>query len=1777
MRACTYVWSLCMCVTGTGTPAGDPVEVKSLGTFFKQRGHPKTRYIGSVKTNIGHTESAAGIMGLIKVLLMMKNNKIVPSLHCEVVNPKLDMSGHGFVVPNEVIPWPNPHKIAACNSFGFGGSNAHAVVSSFTAHDDAKTPKATKHCIVCFSGKTKKSLKGSLEDFYTDEEAPLLEVHDVSYTSTVRRDHYPYRVAFVVDSMEGLVAAVGERLSGDHWDPPVSSKQNVVFVFCGMGTAWEGMCRQLLSESQLFKVVVMAIEKHLSMYVSWSLTERLETEDPSRDPLLAPIAIFACQVGLAAVWQSFGVKPSCVVGQSIGEVAAAFTAGCLALSDAVKIILLRSQLLAQVTGGAMVVVQNVDTDLVRQVLSEAKIKATIALEYSPRACAVSASSQTMKQARSLLLNRLKEAHSDMRLIDLDVCVAYHSPHVDGAANELYKEIQGMTAKTPHIPMVSSVTGQHVTAPLLAGHWADNVKKPVLFHQAMKCTVAGKGASNTVFLEIGPKPVLKAHMQDLFPDGPHKAVASVTKQSEMKGLFQGVATLYESGVGIDWTQVPQQGQRLTPVPRYSFDKKYVKLTTERQLFVSGGFDVYTKNHLFVYPTDEKAHTFRVLLSPLTVPSVYQHIVMGRVVIPGAMYAECGFAVANYIMKNASVSVSAEFHQLLALPKDEVDSVQILPDEKRQETDATQKHFVILKKDRKLAAIHLKEVPSDCREPVNLDLIRSKCTEKVSKAQIYDTLSTLGFEYGTAFSLVGDVQRNSSECLAILQLNDEVRSEMRDTTLHPSVLDGMLQPTAALIWLNSNTKEVLPKSINGLRVYRKMENVMYVHCRMKTPSPRTTIFELRLLSRDGHVIAEVMDFTVQVLRSSEENYFPNMLTEKWEKVKEISLQSLTNNKQAARNRDPKSKILVVSELNWTNHDSSFVHLKYDSMDKGQNLEKSMEALAAKQPISALVLLISMIDPGSQSAETMQSRLINICLLIQCALKVLKGEVPLYMCTSAAWPSVSGSSARVVDPTATALWGLLRTALAENVYGHIVSVEFHMSLPQNTMKSLLQPLIDLLTTDSDLCDYPEILITEEAIYVNQVTEVNESTTVPEKRQTSLTSMKDVPGSALILSENPAELSNLQAVCHEPQTSPANQVKLTARSFAQPHQSLFSTRVPAAHLLPEVEESSSDLVLMALEVTGNLADDPSAEMTSCCPLAISSTVSVPTDTSLATSSLPHYQPGDLSKLVLFWSMVDLVPTQRFTVLASGDCLHVAKLVKLLSCEGTDRTESDVNIVMVEDLKEGKEFHESLLSLVLVDVEVMACIASNWRGAHSLISISSLVTKDLQAFIACTMPDVQICHLDTQQVYQLRHLKQVMPKIKNWISHTSLMPEMSEYLHYRNGEDNDTAICSCLQFRTICPHDLSVRLKEEKLFKKNGIYLMVGGLTGLGWICVEFLAQNNAGFIAIINRRAPSPEQSADMHNLSTLHGCKIESFQADITSMESLKQVMQRLSNGWLQSGQLKGVFTGAAVLQDGFFASMDRPAFEKVLSPKVQGTWNLHLLTKDLSLDYFVMHSSVASVLGNHGQANYSAANAFLDGLAFHRRQLGLAAQSINWGPLDTGLLDSQDEVKTRLMARGFEVASLEEIKASLPVLMLLDWPQSVPVTLIKEAYTRQMKSSLIKSLIKRFHNLMYASSQQTNTEDMVENAGKIRLLDASQRLPKYEDFVREVCVRLLACDRNFDNDVRLLDLGLDSVTGMMLINITERYTSFKLSAVDVLGGDATASSLAQIMNRYASESA
>ncbi|KAK7490873.1 hypothetical protein BaRGS_00017929, partial [Batillaria attramentaria] len=1754
---------------GTGTPAGDPVEANALGEFFRQAGEPRDRHIGSVKTNIGHTESAAGVLGLIKVLLMMEHDTIVPSLHCDVVNPKINLSDLKLKIPKGCIPWPNPDKLAACNSFGFGGSNSHAIVRSHRVIGRDREGGGSKPCIICFSANTKKSLTGSLEDLYTDKEAPLLNVHDVSYTSTVRRDHYYYRAAFVVKDMQDLLTAVRDKLTIDDLASPAPGEFDTVFVFCGMGTAWQGMCAELLAENSVFRNVMMEVDKELSAYVKWSLLDRLEKkEDPAQDEVFGPIAIFACQVALAAVWRSLGIQPACVLGQSIGEVAAAYTAGCLGLADAVKITYHRTIFLAEATGGSMVVVKNVAIEKVQQVLSQTGIRASVALEYSPTACAISSSSDVMPDLRRQLLTRLKDDFRDMQLIDLSVTVAYHSPYVDSCAGKLAGVLKGLEASPPKLPLISAVTGTVMTTPPGVSYWADNLRKPVLFRQAMAESLSAGQSSRTVFLEIGPKPVLTAHMKDLFPTEDCTSIPSMLRQSEMKSLLQGMAALYELGADITWEDLPTYGGQMTDVPRYIFDKRYVAESSEMHVVLKSGCNIYSKNHLFMCPSREGAMSFSLMISPLCAPSIFDHVLSDRIIVPGALYAEAGFAVARYSHIAHPVAVSVEFQHPMPLKREEATELEAHFETKDDTTEVWRCPLVVQKDGRRLAVIRLAEFKPVARETVNIDLIRSRCKDKLNKDEAYNLLKKFGFEYGEAFALLETVHRSSSESLGLVKLNDIVRGEMPGTTIHPCIIDCMLQsPPFLMVGGGSASLDILPKSVGQLVVHRPMEQIMFVHARLKDYSNNTLVYTHRLLSAAGHVIAEMEDHTVQILAPQAEGIAPSMLTMEWQKVmdtQDATLEITTEN--------GKRELLLISDVDLEEVNGHAI-VRYNSKKGESLLDKAglISILERNKDVKAIVVVFTESPHEEMDGEAVQLPVLNTCCMIQTILTTLHDmsyKLPFYLCAHSAWPMEDGKGDELkVNPAATAMCGLFRAVFQERVYPYVTFIDLHMGKDAVSLSSL-QNTIGLLMTDENVSGYSEVMVTHDGIFANLVLPLAPSTLQSSKAPSRTVSASDVEGSKIFVSRDADSISQTLAVPHENVPAITSSITMRVHSFAKPPVDLWKMSLASSCLLPEKQASVGTHAIMALELEGESLDEPGMDVASCCPVTIGTEVSVSPETVIPTACIPEYQDGDLSKLVLLWAIQSKVETDHVTILASSATSHLAELLQVMWKDTAHN--KTVTVVKVDELGKAKDISETLLSLVFLDTSTLSSVMNKWKNRSCLVACSTLVSPEALALLACRAPEADLRLVDTHSLYWPTNLCKYIPEIKEWLQADGAFQEIPRALHIKRSGNDSSHMTRLLDFDSVSLSDLQVTVVTNKLFRRDSAYIVVGGLTGLGWICVKFLAENEAGYIAIFNRRQPSETKTAEIENLSKTYGCSIEVFQVDISAMESLKEVMKRFTDASFRF-HLKGVFTGAAVVDDGPFNAMEREAFRKVLQPKVKGTWNLHQVTKEIPLDYFVMHSSVSSVMGNLGQANYSCANAFLDGLAYYRRQLGLSAQTINWGPLDTGILDNQDEIKQRLQSMGFHLASEFEITETLQALLPLNMTQSVPVRINIEVYGRMLYAAFEDGKLRRFHKII--SPPQTVSSKASAKRGdmsKVKFLEPSKRLKVYESYLRELTSRLVTVDESrISSTVTLKDLGLDSVTSMMMINQIHRDTTIKLAAVDVLAGEVTVASVAQML--------
>jgi acyl transferase domain-containing protein/NADPH:quinone reductase-like Zn-dependent oxidoreductase/acyl carrier protein len=540
---------------GTGTFLGDPIEANAIGAVLGV-GRPADRplLIGSVKTNIGHLEAAAGMAGLIKTVLAIKHGTVPPNLHFDQPNPHVAFDDLRLRVPREPQPWPSAGEppIAGVSAFGFGGTNCHLVLAGLDPQPSYLLP---------LSASDPDRLR-SLASRVHDAAGGPVALPDLCYPVAARDAAHPHRLALVVRSRVDLVGQLESWLRESEPAAGVAgaSVPRVVFVFPGQGGQWLGMGRQLMRQEPVFRRVLGECEAALEPYVDWSLREVLGSDAAAEAIDVVQPVLFAVQVALAELWRWWGVRPAAVVGHSMGEVAAAYVAGALSLDDAARVICERSRLLRRISGrGAMAVVELAAADA-EKVVAPFGSAVVVAAVNGPSTTVVAG----RPDAVDAVVAQVSREGGFARRVRVDV--ASHSPQVEPLGEELAARLAVVAPRAGRVRFCSTVRGQVLDGSQLdAGYWVDNVRQPVRF-AAMVERLVEEGS--TCFLEISPHPVLGTAVDRLLA---HRAVTGTTLAStrrdedERAAMLDSAAALYSLGQPLRWPALFPPDVELVELP------------------------------------------------------------------------------------------------------------------------------------------------------------------------------------------------------------------------------------------------------------------------------------------------------------------------------------------------------------------------------------------------------------------------------------------------------------------------------------------------------------------------------------------------------------------------------------------------------------------------------------------------------------------------------------------------------------------------------------------------------------------------------------------------------------------------------------------------------------------------------------------------------------------------------------------------------------------------------------------------------------------------------------------------------------------------------------------------------------------------------------------------------------------------------------------------------------------------------------------------------------
>ncbi|NUT96943.1 MAG: acyltransferase domain-containing protein [Saccharothrix sp.] len=828
---------------GTGTQAGDPVELGALAAVLGEGREPGRRaFVGSVKTNIGHAEAAAGVIGVIKAVLCLKHRTVPRNLHFTTPNPAIPWGDLPLVLPTRTQPLDDEKRlVAGVSAFGISGTNTHVVltgpeVPTGRREVDAAVVEQGEDHLLTLSARSHEALRESirfyLSYFGVGGAGHGAELADVCYTAASRRTHHDHRLAVVDSTREGMVEQLRALLHGDaEFTSP--DRARIAFVFPGQGSQWTGMGRELLDTSPAFRAAMFRCDEAIRAETGWSVIEKLRDPGATWEEIdVVQPSLWAMEVALAETWRAWGVEPDVVIGHSMGEVAAACVSGALSLADGAAVICRRSSLMRGLAGrGAMAVVE-LSVPETEAAIADLADRVSVAVSNSRNSTVVSGDPDALAELQRTLDER------GVFCRPVKVNVASHSVQMDPILDELADRLASVDPRAGTIPLHSTVTGELTDGQGLdADYWVRNLRRPVRFVDAVAATAE---VGPTVFVEISPHPLLVNAVQETVAELGVRGHALPTlrrEQPERATMLRGLGTLYEKNAPVRLESL-YPGGRCVPLPHYPWQRVRHWLAESPGAVADGG----------------SARPWETALDPVATPYLLHHEVNGVPLVPGTVLLEAARSAATDAASGMPVVLSEVDFVDALLPSPGVLQVDLQP------TEAGAWRFEVGTQDGVRAVGRVRTVhdlePASPAEP--LAEVGARCVEHWDGDRFSAWAARGGTVWGETFRGVTDVWRAPGEALAKVRLPESLAGEQEGYLLHPAFLEACAAPLLAVfdapVWM-------LAEHVAEVRVLNRASSV-WSHVRVvDVDAEGTTTADVVVLDDRERVVAELRGLRVR----------------------------------------------------------------------------------------------------------------------------------------------------------------------------------------------------------------------------------------------------------------------------------------------------------------------------------------------------------------------------------------------------------------------------------------------------------------------------------------------------------------------------------------------------------------------------------------------------------------------------------------------------------------------------------------------------------------------------------------------------------------------------------------------------------------------------------------------------------------------------------------------------------------------------------------------------
>lgn len=1782
---------------GTGTKIGDGLEATALGQAIgRGRQAGQECLVGSVKANIGHLEAASGIAGTIKVALCLQERQIPPLANLETPNPKIPFAELGLRLPTSLQPLPAApgQALIGLNSFGYGGTNAHALFAEAppVTNPIEKTAAANNvsgPSVLPISARSDAALK-ALASAYSELLAQGTDFTAVCAAASLCRDHHARRVVVTATNAQearNQLASFVATGRGEHLATGMvlddSAALKPVFVFTGMGPQWWAMGRELLETDALVRATAETCDAIFQRYAGWSiLTEMLAPEASSRmsETQIAQPANFILQVALAARWQAWGIEPAAVVGHSVGEVSSSYFAGALSLEDAVRVSYERSRIQQKAAGQGRMLAVGLSEAQCAELLVGLEGRVSIAAINSRSGITLAGETAALQD----LAAQLEARNVFNRLLQVEV--AYHSPMMDPLREEVLASLAGLRPQPPTLPLYSTVTGQRVDEAVHgAEYWWRNVRQSVLFGAAMDALV---DAGHRLFLEIGPHPVLSTSIKECLAGHQQDGICIASlrrKQPEALALHEALAALHCAGVRVDWSRRYAKPATKIALPTYPWQREiYWNESPEAAAERLGRPEHALLGQVLSAPQP----TWEAPINHHFLPFLDDHQIQGLVVLPGAAYIEAGLAMARTLGAEHGARLDdLVFHQALVV---DAGDEPVL----RCSYDSTLKTFAVHSRTRddkqrwvQHATGHIVPAAPVELAPIDLHTISVRCTTVVDKQELYRRLSARGLEYGPWFQGVDEARCGSGEILARISRTAGNPCADDRFLLHPVLLDACFQALILAVDDGQQQRLYIPVRIASLHWYRTPGDTLWVHGHLTKATDTAIEGSLTLCDEQGAILAEVHGLRCQSLSQSKHDL---------EQLERWTYQYAWQNAPAlaAKPAGPElGRWLILLDQHGIGASldallasispSSVVRCAVGTAFARQAPDTFIIRAGAASDIAELldaidtptlrgIICLWGVDAGSDGDVLGRRALDGALHLIQ-ALERHAAQTRLVFVTR---------GAQVVDPqdapvalAPAGLVGLARVA-------------------RNEHPALCCTLVDLDAADHNPAP---------ALLAEILEDDGQDDIAWRGGQRKLHRLERIPFSALDGSDAPQEVANAQAFMLENTSGSAFRFRACGRE------------APAAGMV-EIE-----LHAVALNAALNATHDEQADSVRRVTAGVVSAIGPGVTTPPVGTTVLAMMPGTLRSHAC-------IPATAVIALQQdaqwGHSEAAGQVMPLATAWHALRQVAQVQAgeTLVVGAPASRQGRSVIAVARLLGARVFATVAdaAEMRALVAILPITQQIDLRrpgaLETFRRATSGALARVVINAGENDQLRRLSALLAPAGTLIQLAHPASTDGELLALRIGRNQQLATVDLemlwerqpdqlthlvdetwsalrsgrlsrlptAQFPAAQLADAVATLDTERepvviqlrgqpapallppqalavTIRADATYLITGGFGGFGMELARWLVAAGARHLALIGRRGAAGETAQALVAELRRGGAQVMIGALDISQADEVARLFAELN---ATMPPLRGVIHTAAVLDDAPLMELDAERFTRVLAPKALGAWNLHLHTQALSMDFFLLCSSVSALIGNSRQGNYVAANVFLDHLAHHRRALGLPATSVNWGALSLGMA-ADETVMRHLQLMG--ISPLSRSQSTAVIAKVLQWNQAQLgiMDVDWQAWARYEPNG---GKSPRFAHLVGAK----NADEAQSPSAQLRRTLLAIPTAEHKEMItllllEHVAGTLRMPTERLDPRVALSSLGIDSLMAMELQAKISRHYAVELSTLELMKG----ASVAQLAER------